>query len=123
MQCLTIGDGKIKENWIKLYFPAIYNLVQGVKPAWITWCEDSRMGFDNLYVTSQHVYLLLNRKFAKERPFANEVLMLSWEGEIKKRFILSQTVQTIAVDESRKIIYATTCGFNTEAHIVAFPFK
>lgn len=122
VQCYTIEGNEVKEGWSKLFFPPIYKLVEGAKPAWITWCEDSQMGFDNLYVTNQYIYLLLNGKFAKDKPFANEVLVMDWSGNIIKRYVLDKTVNAIAVDENKRIIYATVCGFDSEANIVVFPF-
>ncbi len=122
VQCCTIEENEVEECWSKMYFPPIYKLVEGVKPAWITWCEDSQMGFDNLYVTNQYVYLLLNGKFAKDKPFANEILVMDWNGNLIEKFILDKFINTIAVDEERQIIYATTCGFDVEANIVVFPF-
>ena len=122
VQCYTVENNEVEEYWTKLFFPPIYKLVEGAKPVWITWCEESQMGFDNLYVTNQYVYLLLNGRFAKDKPFANEVLVMDWNGNIKKKFILDRTVKTIAVDEDKKVIYATTCGFDVEANIVIFSF-
>lgn len=122
VQSYTVESDRVEECWSKLFFPPVYKLVEGVKPAWISWCEDSQMGFDNLYVTDQHIYLLLNGKFAKNKPFANEVLVMDWNGNIEKKFIFDKTVKTIAVDEDKRVIYATTCGFDVEATIVIFPF-
>ena len=122
VQCYTVENNKVEEYWIKLFFPPVYKLVEGAKPVWITWCEESQMGFDDLYVTNQYVYLLLNGKFAKDKPFANEILVMDWNGNIKKKFILDRTVKTIAVDEDQKVIYATTCGFDVETNIVIFSF-
>ena len=122
VQCYEIEGDKVKECWSKLFFPPVYKVVEGAIPVWITWCEDSQMGFDNLYVTSQYIYLLLNGKFAKDKPFANEVLVMDWSGNIIKKFILDRTVKTIAVDEDKRIIYGITCGVDVEANIVAFPY-
>lgn len=122
VQCYTIKENKIEECWNKKFFPPIYKLVEGVKPTWITWCKESQMGFDNLYVTDQYIYLLLNGKFAKDKPFANEILIMDWNGNLKKKFILNKTISTIAVDEKKQIIYATTCGFDIDPSIVMFPF-
>lgn len=122
VECYKIEDNKVEEHWSKLFFPPIYKLLEGVSPAWITWCEDSQMGFDNLYVTDQCIYLLLNGKLAKEKPFANEILVMDWKGNLIKKFILDKTVKTIAVDEEKKIIYATTSGFDVEANIITFSF-
>lgn len=66
--------------------------------------------------------MLLNGKCAKDKPFANEVLVMDWSGNIIKKFILDRTVKTIAVDEDKRIIYGITCGFDVEASIVAFPY-
>lgn len=122
VQCYTIGDDGIKECWSKKFFPPVYKIVEGAKPAWITWCEDSQMGFDNLYVTKQHIYLLLNGKFAKDKPFANEILVMDWDGNIIKKFVLDKYVKTMAIDEVNRNIYAITCGFDVEADIVVFTF-
>lgn len=122
VQCFSLKENQLEQLWIKLYFPPIYKLVEGVIPTWITWCEDSQMGFDDLYVTDHHVYLLLNGKFARERPFANEILVLDWDGNLERKFILDKTVNTIAVDETKKLIYATSCGMGTEPHIITFHF-
>ena len=123
VQCYTIEGDEVKECWSKLFFPPVYKVVEGAKPVWITWCQESQMGFDNLYVTNQYIYLLLNGKFAKDKPFANEVLVMDWNGNIIKKFVLDRTVKTIAVDEDKRTIYGTTCGFDVETNIVAFPFN
>lgn len=122
VQCYTVEKNTVEECWSKFFFRPIYKLVEGVKPAWIAWSEESQMGFDNLYVTNQYIYLLLNGKYAKAKPFANEVLVMDWSGNIKKKFILDRTVKNIAVDEKKNIIYATTCGFDVEANIVMFTY-
>ena len=120
VQCYDIENGAIKEKWIKLFFPPNYKIAEGAKPIWITWKPETQMGFDDLFVTNQAVYLLLNGKFAKDKPYANEVLVMDWNGHIIKKYWLDQTVSSIAVNEAQSMLYAITCGFGVEPNIISF---
>ena len=76
IQCYDIENRLIKVRWLKLFFPPIYKIAEGANPIWITWEPETQMGFEDLYVTNQTIYLLLNGKFAKDEPYANEILVL-----------------------------------------------
>lgn len=115
-----ISDNEVKEKFLHLYFAPQYKLVDGVKPTWIKWCEESRMGFENVCATNDYIYLLLNGKYARERPFANEILVMNWEGDIIRKMILDRTVKAITVDEATNVIYAISVGFNIEPSLLMF---
>lgn len=115
-----INGNKVKEKFLNLYFAPQYKLVDGVKPAWIKWCDESRMGFENVCVTNDYIYLLLLGKYAKERPFANEVLVMNWDGDIVKKINLDRTVKAITVDEAANVMYAISVGFNIEPSLLMF---
>ena len=120
VQCYGIYGNVIKEEWSKLFFPPVYKVVDGAIPAWITWKQESQIGFDNLYVTDRHIYLLFNGKVAKDKPFSNEVLVMDWNGSILNKYQLDCFVKSIAVDEENEMMYAITCGLDEDARIVSF---
>ncbi len=120
IQCYDIENRLIKARWLKLFFPPIYKIAEGANPIWITWEPETQMGFEDLYVTNQAIYLLLNGKFAKDEPYANEILVLDWDGNLIKKYLLDKTVRSIAVNEAQNMLYAVTCGFDVEPHIVCF---
>lgn len=115
-----ISGNKVKEKFLNLYFAPRYELVDGAKPAWIKWCDESRMGFESVCATNDYIYLLLNGKCARERPFANEILVMDWNGNIIKRMKLDRTVKAITVDEAANTIYAISAGFNTDPSLLLF---
>lgn len=115
-----ISDNKVKEKFLNLYFAPRYELVDGAKPAWIKWCDESRMGFESVCATNDYIYLLLNGKEARERPFANEILVMDWKGHIIRKMKLDRTVKAIAVDEAANTIYAISAGFNTGPSLLLF---
>ena len=120
VQCFDIDNQTVREKWLKLFFPPIFKLAKGAKPAWITWKPETQMGFEDLQATDQAAYLLLNGKFAKDEPYANEVLVIDWDGNVTKKYVLDQTVKSIAVNETQNVLYAITCGFDVEPNIVRF---
>lgn len=120
VQCYGIYGNVIKEEWSKLFFPPVYKVVDGTIPVWITWKQESQIGFDNLYVTDRHIYLLRNGKVAKDKPFSNEVLVMDWNGSILNKYQLDCFVKSIAVDEENEMMYAITCGLDEDARIVSF---
>lgn len=120
VQGFEIGKNEIKEKFLKLYFPPQYKLVKGVKPAWIKWYDESRMGFDNICATDNHVFLLLNGKLAKEKPFSNEVLVMNWDGEIEQKYVLDKTVKAISIDEKENAIYAISISFDSEPKLIRY---
>lgn len=115
-----VGDDKVKEEFLHLYFAPRYELIDGVKPVGIKWCDDSRMGFEDVCATNDYIYLLLNGKSARERPFANEIVVMDWKGNLIKKMNLDRTVRAIAVDEAQHVIYAISVGFNVEPSLVLF---
>lgn len=123
VRCCEVAGNMIQEKWIKLFFPPVYKIVQGAKPVWITWKPESQMGFEDVCVTEQSVYLLFNGRFAKDEPFANEVVEMDWDGNIRRKFQLDKTVNTIAVDERNKVIYAVTCSFDADPSLVSFRYE
>lgn len=120
VRCYNLDSLRVKEKWLKLFFPPVYKVVEGANPTWITWKQESQMGFEDLCVTNRHVYLLLNGKFAKDKPYANEILVMDWDGNVIKKYQLDCDIKTMAVDESNGFVYGITCGFDTEANIVRF---
>ena len=82
--------------------------------------KKSQIGFENLYVTNRYIYLLLNGKTARDKPFSNEVLVMDWNGTIVNKYQLNCFVKSIAVDEKNEIMYAITCGLDEDAKIVSF---
>lgn len=120
VQCYEIYGNAIKEEWSKLFFPPVYKIVDGAVPVWITWKQESQIGFENLYVTNRYIYLLLNGKTARDKPFSNEVLVMDWNGTIVNKYQLNCFVKSIAVDEKNEIMYAITCGLDEDAKIVSF---
>ena len=80
------------------------------------------MGFEDLCVTNRHVYLLLNGKFAKDKPYANEILVMDWDGNVIKKYQLDCDIKTMAGDENNGVFFGITFGVCTETKIVRFPF-
>lgn len=115
-----ISNDKVKEKFFHLYFAPRYELVEGVKPAGIKWCDESKIGFESVCATNEHIYLLLNGKCARERPFANEIVVMNWNGDIIKKMKLDRTVKTMTVDEAARTIYAISVGFDTEPSLLSF---
>lgn len=115
-----ISNDKVKEKFLNLYFAPRYELVDGAKPTCIKWCDESRMGFESICATNDYIYLLLNGKCARERPFANEILVMDWDGNIVKKMKLDITVKAITVDEAANTIYAISAGFSTEPSLLLF---
>lgn len=115
-----ISNDKVKERFLHLYFKPRYELVDGAKPTCIKWCDESRMGFESVCATNECIYLLLNGKEARERPFANEILVMDWKGHIIRKMKLDRTVKAIAVDEAANTIYAISAGFSTEPSLLLF---
>lgn len=122
VRCYSLDSLCVKEKWLKLFFPAVYKIVDGAKPVWITWKQESQIGFEDLYVTNYSIYLLLNGKFAKDKPYANEILVMDWNGNVIKKYQLDCDIKKMAVDEANGIIYGITCGIETEANIVRFRY-
>lgn len=113
-----ISKDTIVECFSKFYFEPVYGLAQGADPAWVTWVEETRLGFDNVFVTNQCIYALLNGRQAKEEPFAYEILVIDWQGNILRKMVLDCTVNSIAVDEEAKKLYAIRCGFDSNPYVL-----
>ncbi len=71
---------------------------------------------------NRNIYLLLNGKLAKDKLFANEVLVMDWEGNLKRKYILDRTVKTISVDEKGGTLICNYYGLEFGVYYRKFVF-
>lgn len=63
-------------------------------------------GFEDIYVTNDHVYAIYNGETAIENPeFGRYLLKYDWKGNLLKQYKLDVGIRCLAVDETNKIIY------------------
>lgn len=70
---------------------------------------ESLCGFIDACATNEYIYVLYTGKhFNEDYSSGKHVLQYDWEGEPQKYYVLDVEINSIAVDEKNKLLYATT---------------
>lgn len=119
MEIFKEENGKIISVKQLFIYPPVY---EG-SGSQITWGDDSIIGFDDITITSNHIYALLNGRKGKElksmppiTPFGDRIIKMDWEGNIIEIIKADCMIVAFDVDEVNKefhlISYNKEDGFD-----------
>jgi len=101
----SITDIK-SEKLLPIHKPK-YTLAKGAIPKWVTSSDDTTIGFQDLFVTDDHIYALIYGVNINDLE-ANlpSIYVLSWDGTPKVNYRFKERICTFCVDEQERNIYA-----------------
>lgn len=119
-----IDINKQEINFQKIYqYPDVrINHISELNINKVTRNPNSFCGFIDAYATETSIYVLYtDKRFSEDYSSGKHILQYNWEGEPKKHYIVNTEINSIAVDETNEILYATT---NEEsARIIKYNMK
>lgn len=90
-----------------LYSP-IYEVNKNAHHVSISWSDKTIIGFEDIYVTDNYIYTLLNESRGDSYSYPNKINVYDWSGNKVVQYILDENICSLAVDEKKEIIYAVT---------------
>ncbi|MDD6209784.1 MAG: BF3164 family lipoprotein [Bacteroidales bacterium] len=117
----NIDGKKIEEvKNICYYYPKVH--IDEGKTASVAYARDNDMGFEDVEVTNDYIYVLFSgRKYSEEGADAftcHNLLVFDWTGNPVKAYELDIPLTYISYDEKERAIYGI--GYNPEAVLVKY---
>lgn len=92
---------------IFIYPPVFTDIGTGV-----TWGNETTIGVDDIYATSNYIYIVMNgtmganlKSESPVMPFSNKLLILDWQGNLVKKVETDCMIMTLAVDPSDRFCH------------------
>ncbi len=103
-------DNKLQLNWRKALLEPEYS----VKDGWYKFAsKDQPLGFRNLYLTDNYIYLLcddrsLNEVLSDKNKPHSYIVVMDYDGNIIKKHLLDRFLFSFAVNSNDTTLYAVT---------------
>lgn len=96
----------------------------------VTWGNETIIGVDDMYATSNYIYVVLNgtqganlKSSSPVNPFSNKLLVLDWEGNLVKKIETDCMIMALAVDSSDQYCYVVSFEGEKGYDLRKIPFE
>lgn len=81
-------------------------------------------GFEDVYVTDSYIYAIYNGQTAVDNPgMGKYILVFNWNGELCNKYQSDMNLRCLAVDETKKIIYAVAYAEDSDFFVAYASFN
>lgn len=112
LEVFDINEQGFSRSAARYFFEPLYGYAEGAKPKWVTTTPETKLGFEDVFLTDEAIYGLVweveKKTMSQHRP---SIIQFDYSGNPSACYTLSNTLESFAVDADHTL-YGV--GYNDE---------